>query len=34
MWFLATYNEGRDLDRIAIGDTLQIPVVGDSLAAR
>ncbi len=34
MWFLATYNEGRNLDRIAIGDSLQVPVVGDTVAAR
>ena len=34
MWFLATYNEGRDLDHIAIGDALQVPVVGDAVAAR
>ena len=34
MWLVAAYNEDRNLDRLAIGDTVQIPVVGDTVAAR
>ncbi len=34
MWLVASYNVGRDLDAIAIGDSLQIPVVGDTIAAK
>ncbi len=34
MWLLASFNEGRDLDEVGIGDTVRIPVVGDVVARR
>lgn len=34
MWLVASYNLGRNLDAIAIGDTLKVPVLGDTIAAR
>jgi len=31
-WVLSAYNADRDLDRLGVGDTLYIPVLGDTMA--
>jgi LysM repeat protein len=34
MWVMAHYNPGRDLNTLAPGDTIKLPVLGDGLTAR